>query len=98
MMICTGGVVRGIENHGVRHLPEKAMRRFADVHGKKSFWDARFVTVSLDISPQGLEEVSRMLQSEDALLRHYNIRVKTTASDYIEARNYKNPYMKKLQT
>mmetsp|Transcript_17254 Transcript_17254/g.28850 ORF Transcript_17254/g.28850 Transcript_17254/m.28850 type:complete len:151 (-) Transcript_17254:189-641(-) len=86
-----GGVVRSIENHGVREFTEKAHRRFADAEGKKSFWSGRYVTVSMDISPQGLVELNRLHKSEEGILNIYTMKAKTSA-DRLETRNYKLPF------
>ena len=91
----TGGVLRSIENHGVRELCEKTTRRYADAEGKKSFWDARYVTLSLDISPRGLAEVNKVLATEDCVIRSFTMK-KSTMADRLETRGYKMPF-KNLQ-
>lgn len=66
-------------------------RKFGDVDGNKSFWKARYVTMSIDISPKGLRDISRSLHMEQGLLRFYTMRVKTSA-DRLPCKNYLNIY------
>ena len=58
-LISNGGVVRGIENHGIRPLPEKATRKYATTSGERIVWDARFVSTHIDASPTALVELDR---------------------------------------
>ena len=58
-IISNGGVVRGIENHGIRPLPEKAKRKYATISGERIVWDARYVSTHIDASPATLVEVDR---------------------------------------
>lgn len=58
-IISNGGVVRGIENHGIRPLPEKATRKYATTSGDRIVWDARFVSTHIDVNPASLVEIDR---------------------------------------
>ena len=58
-IISNGGVVRGIENHGIIPLPEKATRKYATTSGDRIVWDARFVSTHIDVNPASLVEIDR---------------------------------------
>lgn len=59
--------------------------------GRKSFWSARYVTISMDISPKGLNEVNKVLATEDCVIRTFTMK-KTTMADRLETKNYKMPF------
>ena len=58
-VVSLGGVVRGIENHGIRPLPERAKRKYATTTGERIVWDARFVSTHIDVNPASLVEIDR---------------------------------------
>jgi len=87
-----GGVIRGIENHGIRPLLERATRKYAHTDGTRHFWEARYVTASFDASPKCLLETQRMLRMEEGVLRSFTTRV-PTAVNKVNSRNFKNPYL-----
>ena len=85
------GNLRGIENHGIRNLPERTKRKYPALDGTRYFWDARYVTVTVDASPTCLTELERFLKTEEVVLRQHVIKAKTNV-DLSKATNYKNPY------
>ena len=86
-----GGVVRGIENHGIRPLPERARRKYATTDGTRYFWDARYVSSHFDASPKALIEVDRMLRNEEGVLRWFTTRQEAGA-DRVRGENFKNTF------
>ena len=87
----TGGIVRSVENHGLRPLPERARRNYATVDGSRYFWEARFVSVIFDAAPKQLEETEKMLKNSDGVLRHFTIKLNSSI-DRVDATTYKNPF------
>lgn len=87
-----GGVVRGIENHGIRPLLERATRKYAHTDGSRHFWEARYVTVSFDASPSCLQETERMMRMEEGVLRVFTTKVDTHINK-VNSKNFKNPYL-----
>ena len=87
-----GGVLRGIENHGIKPLPERTKRKYAASDGTRLFWEARFVTASFDASPKCLTEIERLLRNEEGVLRFHFIKRDTTINR-INSKTYKNPYL-----
>lgn len=86
-----GGIVRGVENHGVRALQERAKRKYATSEGDRYFWEARMISVTFDASPICLKEAERALRNEDSVLR-WHVSKETGNFDKINSRSYKNPY------
>jgi len=88
-VIENGGVVRGIEHHGIRPLPERARRKYASTDGARHFWDARYVSSIFDASPKALTEVERLLRNEEGVLRVFTIK-KESGVSRVRAGNYRN--------
>ena len=63
--------------------------------GQRLTWDARFVTATFDASPHCLAETERLLRGEDGVLRFHSVK-QLSAADRVRARNWKNPYNKRL--
>jgi hypothetical protein len=53
-VISAGGVVRTVENVGVRTLPERFKSKFADRNGIRYHYEGRFCTMRFDASPDTL--------------------------------------------
>jgi ribosomal protein S6 len=93
----TGGIVRAIENNGVRPLPERARRAFPTREGERYFWEARYVSTYFDASPKALVELGRMLRTEEGILRFFTLK-KDSVKDRVSAANYKNPFKPKAES
>eukprot|EP00598_Pedospumella_elongata_P001702 CAMPEP_0184967494 /NCGR_PEP_ID=MMETSP1098-20130426/858_1 /TAXON_ID=89044 /ORGANISM="Spumella elongata, Strain CCAP 955/1" /LENGTH=114 /DNA_ID=CAMNT_0027488965 /DNA_START=94 /DNA_END=438 /DNA_ORIENTATION=+ len=91
IVLDSGGNYRGVENHGIRPLPERTRRTFAVVDGPRYFWEARYLTATFDASPAALVEIGRMFRNEENVLRAFTIKRKSTVFQS-SGGNYKNPY------
>jgi len=91
LVMSAGGVVRGIENHGVRPLPERATRKYATTEGKRHFWEARYVSTCFDASPTALVEIDRLLRNEEGVLRYFTVK-KETALNRAKGLTYRNVF------
>jgi len=89
-----GGVVRGIEHHGIRPLPERARRRYASTDGTRHFWDARYVSSYFDASPKALTEVARLLRNEEGVLRFFTVK-KESGAQRVRSGNFRNIFSPK---
>ena len=96
LIMINGGVVRIIENHGIRYLPERAKRRYATLSGHRLTWNARFVTATFDASPYCLSEAERFLRNEEGVLRFHSMK-QDSAIERIRSRNWRNPYTKRVE-
>jgi hypothetical protein len=63
----------------------------ADYWGNKSFWNARYVTVSLDLSPKQMIEITDSLKEEEPVMRVFVHKIRT-AADRLETKTYKMPF------
>lgn len=59
--------------------------------GTRYFWDARFVTVTFEGSPQCLEQANRFLKTEELVLREFTTKAKSNLQ-LSRMMTYKNPY------
>ena len=73
-VIKAGGVVRTVENLGIRQLPYRFKSRFADRNGIRYHYDGRFLAMRFDASPDTLSEVERLISSDDDVLRYFSTR------------------------
>jgi len=73
-VLSTGGVVRTVENMGVRQLPTRFKSKFADRNGVRYHSDGRFVAIRFDASPDTMETVSSIIKMEEDVLRHTTTR------------------------
>ena len=91
-IISNGGVVRGIENHGVRPLGDQTKKKYAQAStGERYFWDAQFMTSTFDCSPPVLKQLNRFLRDSEEVIRSHVTRVETKL-DRLTCKTYKNPY------
>ena len=87
-----GGIVRGIENHGVRPLGDQTKKKYAQAStGERYFWDAQFMTSTFDCSPPVLKQLNRFLRDSEEVIRSHVTRVETKL-DRLTSKTYKNPY------
>jgi hypothetical protein len=63
----------------------------ADYKGNKSFWNARYLTVSLDLSSKQMLEVTDALKEEEPIMRVFVQKIRT-AADRLETKTYKMPF------
>lgn len=69
-----------------------ACRKYIASDGSRYFWEARFSTVTFDASPTALPTIARVIKQEEGVIRHFTLKL-TSATDRINAMNYKNPYL-----
>eukprot|EP01031_Cornospumella_fuschlensis_P028333 gene28333-34209_t len=87
-----GGVVRSIENHGIRSLPERAKRKFITTDGDRHFWHARYISTVFDAPTESLVEINRFLRNEEAVIRQFTTRLQSNV-ELSRCKTYRNPYL-----
>jgi ribosomal protein S6 len=50
------------------------LRKYATSSGQRIVWDARYITATIDASPNALVELNRLLKSDEGILRHFTIK------------------------
>mmetsp|Transcript_745 Transcript_745/g.1686 ORF Transcript_745/g.1686 Transcript_745/m.1686 type:complete len:146 (+) Transcript_745:278-715(+) len=88
-----GGIVRGVQNHGVRELPHFFRARQTDREGDRYYRRGRFLSIYYDCDPVTLQDVKLALQMDEGVLRHTTLRPRTSL-DIVNGTNpKKNPYL-----
>jgi ribosomal protein S6 len=94
-VVKNGGIVRGVQNHGIRQLPHRFKAKFPDKAGNRYFEHGRFVSMYYDTSPKTMREVENILRKDDHVLRQTHLRLKNKM-DYVNyGREDKNPYVQR---
>ena len=58
-IVNNGGIVRSIQNHGIRQLPHRFKAKYADREGNRYYEKGRFISVFYDANPNVMKQVSR---------------------------------------
>mmetsp|Transcript_9944 Transcript_9944/g.20273 ORF Transcript_9944/g.20273 Transcript_9944/m.20273 type:complete len:133 (-) Transcript_9944:82-480(-) len=80
-----GGVVRTVENLGVRRLPMRRKAKFADREGNRYFDDGRMINMRFDTNPNTLRELQRIVMLQEDVISNTVTREK----DWSEYANVK---------
>jgi ribosomal protein S6 len=91
IILSNGGVIRGIENHGIRPLAEQAKRKYATTDGSRYFWEARFITVTFDAAPKVLVLTDRYFRTQAGILRTFVVKQRA-GMDIIKDNSFRNPH------
>ncbi|GMH81398.1 hypothetical protein TrVE_jg5160 [Triparma verrucosa] len=73
-IIGSGGVVRCVENVGVRKLPHRFKAKFEDKRGIRYHEEARLLSFRFDASPTVLTSLERLIRFETDILRCNTVR------------------------
>eukprot|EP00559_Dactyliosolen_fragilissimus_P000652 CAMPEP_0184864830 /NCGR_PEP_ID=MMETSP0580-20130426/16114_1 /TAXON_ID=1118495 /ORGANISM="Dactyliosolen fragilissimus" /LENGTH=145 /DNA_ID=CAMNT_0027363751 /DNA_START=115 /DNA_END=552 /DNA_ORIENTATION=- len=91
-----GGIVRSIQNHGIRPLPYRFKAKYPDKEGNRYYKKGRFVSVFYDASPNVLKDVDGMLQLEEQVLRNTHLKARNKLWYVNIAKETKNPYIQRV--
>jgi len=92
----SGGIVRGVQNHGIRQLPHRFKAKFPDKAGNRYYEEGRFVSVYYDSSPKTMREVEMILRKDEEILRQTHLKLRNKM-DYVNmSREDKNPYIQRV--
>lgn len=95
-VVGSGGIVRSIQNHGVRDLPHRFRANFPDKEGNRYYKKGRFISVYYDASPACMKEVETAIRRSDVVLRNTHLKARNKLWDVNIAREDKNPYIVKV--
>jgi len=91
-----GGIVRSIQNHGVRHLPHRFRARYPDRFGDRYYKKGRFVSVYYDANPHVMKEVENTLVMNEDVLRNTHLKARNKLW-FVNVENEKrNPYIQRV--
>jgi ribosomal protein S6 len=89
-----GGIVRSIQNHGVRDLPHRFQARFADPQGNRYYNKGRFLSIYYDSNPATMRQVEQILTMDEEVLRNTHLKARSKL-DYVNiSRDERNPYIR----
>mmetsp|Transcript_51413 Transcript_51413/g.60098 ORF Transcript_51413/g.60098 Transcript_51413/m.60098 type:complete len:135 (+) Transcript_51413:133-537(+) len=91
-----GGIVRGVQNHGIRSLPHRFKARYPDIEGNRYYKDGRFVSIYYDSSPQIMRDVESILFSDEEVLRSTHIKARNKLWYVNVQKEDKNPYLQRV--
>lgn len=95
-IVNNGGIVRSIQNHGVRQLPHRFRAKYADRDGNRYYEKGRFISVFYDANPTVMREVEGILNLDEQILRNTHLKARNKFLDVNNVREKKNPYIQEL--
>lgn len=97
IVVNNGGIVRGVQNHGLRDLPHRFKARNPDAEGVRYFKRGRFLSVYYDSSPQTMRDVTDAVNLQsDFVLRQTHLKVRNKIWDVNIVNEKKNPYIQRV--
>jgi ribosomal protein S6 len=96
-VVDNGGIVRSIQNHGIRQFPHRVQAKNPDYKtGQRYYEKGRFVSIYYDANPSTQQQVQVLLGMNDQVLRHAHLKARSKL-DFIAMQNpSKNPYVQKV--
>lgn len=92
-IVNNGGIVRSIQNHGIRQLPHRFKAKYVDQEGNRYYEKGRFISVFYDASPKAMREVEAILRNNEEILRNTHLKATNKFSDVNNLNENKNPYV-----
>merc|ERR1712194_537942 len=96
MGVNNGGIVRSVQNHGIRQLPHRFKAKYSDQEGNRYFERGRFISVFYDANPHVMREVEGILTLNDEILRNTHLKATNKFMDVNNLNEKKNPYLQEL--
>lgn len=91
-----GGIVRSIQNHGLRTFPHRFKAKYPDYLTQQRYYEqGRFISVYYDANPTTLKQVENLLNMNDQVLRVTHLKSRSKL-DWINYKHDKNPYVQKV--
>ena len=95
-IVNNGGIVRSIQNHGIRQLPHRMKAKYADRDGNRYYEKGRFISVFYDANPNVMRQVEGILNLDDQILRNTHLRASNKFDDVNNMKENKNPYIQEI--
>jgi ribosomal protein S6 len=95
-IVNNGGIVRSIQNHGIRQLPHRFKAKYADREGNRFYEKGRFISVFYDANPNVMRQVHGMLNLDDQILRTTHLRASNKFEEVNNLKENKNPYIQEV--
>jgi len=91
-----GGIVRGVENHGIRSLPHRFKAKHPDREGNRYYDKGRFFSIYYDSNPKTMQNVERVLSKHEEVLRQTHLKVRNKLWYVNIDKEDKNPYIQRV--
>eukprot|EP00546_Thalassionema_frauenfeldii_P000396 CAMPEP_0178936952 /NCGR_PEP_ID=MMETSP0786-20121207/25471_1 /TAXON_ID=186022 /ORGANISM="Thalassionema frauenfeldii, Strain CCMP 1798" /LENGTH=125 /DNA_ID=CAMNT_0020615437 /DNA_START=158 /DNA_END=535 /DNA_ORIENTATION=+ len=91
-----GGIVRSIQNHGIRDLPHRFKAKYADKEGIRYYEKGRFISVYYDSSPAAMRQVEADIRMNPEVLRTHHLKARNKLWYVNIAREDRNPYIQQV--
>lgn len=93
-IVNNGGLVRSIQNHGIRQFPHRVKAKHPDfTTGQRYYEKGRYISVYYDANPGTLRDIEMILEMNDEVLRKTHLKARSKL-DYITIQKpTKNPYV-----
>ncbi|KAL3771217.1 hypothetical protein ACHAW5_007519 [Stephanodiscus triporus] len=95
-IVNNGGIVRSIQNHGIRQLPHRFKAKYADREGNRYYEKGRFISVFYDANPNVMKQVQGILNLDDQVLRITHLRASNKFGEVNNLKENKNPYIQEI--
>mmetsp|Transcript_14359 Transcript_14359/g.34671 ORF Transcript_14359/g.34671 Transcript_14359/m.34671 type:complete len:134 (+) Transcript_14359:173-574(+) len=95
-IVNNGGIVRSVQNHGIRQLPHRFKSKYADREGNRYYEKGRFISVFYDANPNVMRQVEGILNLDEQILRTTHLRATNKFMDVNNMRENKNLYVGKI--
>jgi ribosomal protein S6 len=96
-VVDNGGIVRSIQNHGVRQFPHRVQSKYPDYKtGQRYFEKGRYISVYYDANPATLKEIDKILSMDDQVLRNTHLKARSKLDWIAMQRPEKNPYVQQV--
>ncbi|GKZ01134.1 hypothetical protein MPSEU_001064900 [Mayamaea pseudoterrestris] len=90
------GIVRSIQNQGIRDLPHRFQARYADKQGNRYYEKGRFVSIYYDSNPATMRQVEQILTLNEDVLRHTHLKTRSILDFVNTEQEHKNLYIKQV--
>lgn len=91
-----GGIVRSIQNHGIRDIPHRMKAKYADQQGIRYYDKGRYISIYYDSNPITMRQIEQILTMSEDILRNTHFKARSIL-DYVNiTKEEKNPYIKEV--
>ena len=92
-----GGLVRSIQNHGIRQFPHRVQAKNPDyITGQRYFDKGRYISVYYDSNPSTRAQVQKILTMNDQVLRNTHLKARSKLDLITIQRPERNPYIQQV--
>jgi ribosomal protein S6 len=96
-IVTNQGIVRSIQNHGIRDLPHRFQARYADRQGVRYYPKGRFVSIYYDSNPATMRMVEQVLTLNEEVLRHTHLKARSILDFVNTEQEHKNFFVKQVR-